>query len=112
MGSSGLVESGSGRARGRSSRARGLGPSAHDDSPWGSGPGRGWGRAAEGAPVPAGPVGCARSPGQGPDCVEGALDLAEARVTSVRAEPRGAGTCTDAMARCRSPDVVDEHEAM
>ena len=40
MGSSGLVESGSGRARGRSSRARGLGPSAHDDSPWGSGPGR------------------------------------------------------------------------
>ena len=40
MGSSGLVESGSGRARGRSSRARGLGPCAHDDSPWGSGPGR------------------------------------------------------------------------
>ena len=40
MGSSGLVESGSGRARGRSSRARGPGPRGHDDSPWGSGPGR------------------------------------------------------------------------
>ena len=72
----------------------------------------GMGRAAEGAPVPAGPVGCARSPGQGPVCVEGALDIAEARVTGVRTEPRGAGTCTDAMARCRSPSVVDEHEAM
>ena len=58
------------------------------------------------------PVGCARSPGQGPVCVEGALDIAEARVTGVGTEPRGAGTCTDAMARCRSPDVVDEHEAM
>ena len=30
MGSSGLVESGSGRARGRSSRARGPGPRGHD----------------------------------------------------------------------------------
>ena len=59
----------------------------------------------------AGPVGCARSPGQGPVCVEGALDIAEARVTGVRTEPRGAGTCTDAMARCRSPGVGDEHEA-
>ena len=70
------------------------------------------GRAAEGVPVPAGPVGCARSPGQGTVCVEGALDIAEARVTGVRTEPRGAGTCTDAMARCRSPGVGDEHEAM
>ena len=40
MGSSGVVESGSGRARGRSSRARGPGQRGHDDSPWGSGPGR------------------------------------------------------------------------
>ena len=112
MGSSGLVESGSvepaavphvraGRAQGVTMTPRG-----------GLHPGRDGGWAAEGAPVPAGPVGCARSPGQGPVCVEGALDIAEARVTGVRTEPRGAGTCTDAMARCRSPDVVDEHEAM
>ena len=90
-------------------RGRGQGVTMTPRGVW---TGAGWGWAAEGAPVPAGPVGCARSPGQGPVCVEGALDIAEARVTGVRTEPRGAGTCTDAMARCRSPGVGDEHEAM
>ena len=52
----------------------------------------GWGRAAGGAPAQAGPVGCARSPGQDAFCVEGALDIAEGRVTGIRTEPRGAGT--------------------
>ena len=105
MGSSGVVESGSGQARGRSSRARGPGPRGHDDSPWGSGPGRDGGGRPKARPFRLDPSDVRGVQDRARSASKGALDIAEARVTGVRTEPRGAGTCTDAMARCRSPGV-------
>ena len=107
MGSSGLVESGSGQARGRSSRARGPGPRGHDDSPWGSGPGRDGGGRPKARPFRLDPSDGRGVQDRARSASRGALDIAEARVTGVRTEPRSAGTCTNAMARCRSRGVVD-----